>query len=172
MTVLTPENFAASSAQSETSPKSKGASLTTSDAALIISAFAGRGAATVDEVVDLTKRLLDLEPSPVQGNVIAAVVETAMGSAQDTPAVDPALSVDPDKVTCLCCGKKFTMLKRHLMAEHGMTEAEYRTRFGLSPDHPLVAPNYSKRKADYARRIGLGKHERDLAATEEFRRSQ
>ena len=53
------------------------------------------------------------------------------------------------------------MLKRHLKAEHGLTEDEYRARFDLPADMPLVAPNYSERKAAYAKRVGLGRYQRD-----------
>jgi predicted transcriptional regulator len=77
------------------------------------------------------------------------------------PAVPIDQSVTDEAVTCLCCGKSFTMLKRHLKAEHGLTEQQYRLRFALSEKHPLVAPNYSIRKAEYAKRIGLGKYTRD-----------
>ena len=66
-----------------------------------------------------------------------------------------------DTIFCLCCGKGFKMLKRHLGAEHGLTEAEYRVMFNLPADTPLVAPSYSKRKAEYAKRAGLGKYSRD-----------
>jgi predicted transcriptional regulator len=52
------------------------------------------------------------------------------------------------------------MLKRHLGSEHGLTEAEYRTMFNLPADFPLVAPSYSRRKADHAKQAGFGKYER------------
>ena len=79
------------------------------------------------------------------------------------PAVPVAESFTDDSVTCLCCGRSFTMLKRHLRAEHGLSESEYRIKFNLDDDHPLVAPNYSLRKADYAKKAGLGRYARDEA---------
>jgi len=77
--------------------------------------------------------------------------------------VPVAESFTDDSVTCLCCGRSFTMLKRHLRAEHGLSESEYRIKFNLDDDHPLVAPNYSLRKADYAKKAGLGRYARDEA---------
>ena len=58
------------------------------------------------------------------------------------------------------------MLKRHLKAEHGLTEDQYRAMFDLLEDFPLVAPNYSARKAKYAKKIGLGKYSRDGMAAD------
>ncbi|ETX28879.1 MucR family transcriptional regulator [Roseivivax isoporae] len=131
--------------------------------ASIVAAYAARPDAKPDDIVDLARKL-----------------EREFGSAGDPapaeapearPATDvrPALPLDQaltrDKVFCLCCGKGFKMLKRHLGSEHGLTEAQYRRMFGLSDDTPLVAPSYSERKAEYARRAGLGKHERTQAQT-------
>ena len=65
-----------------------------------------------------------------------------------------------DTIFCLCCGKGFKMLKRHLGAEHGLTEAEYRAMFNLPADMPLVAPSYSRKKAEYAKEAGFGKYSR------------
>lgn len=72
------------------------------------------------------------------------------------PAVSIRASVKPDYVTCLDCGKKMKMLKRHIENEHDMTPQEYRERWNLSADHPLVAPNYSTRRSELAKDIGLG----------------
>jgi predicted transcriptional regulator len=77
-----------------------------------------------------------------------------------TPAVPINKAITQDKVFCLCCGKGFKMLKRHLGAEHDLTEAEYRTMFDLPEDLPLVAPSYSKKKANYAKKAGFGKYNR------------
>jgi predicted transcriptional regulator len=73
-------------------------------------------------------------------------------------------SVTDEKVTCLCCGESMKMLKRHLGAAHGLTEHEYRQRYGLSEDHPITAPAYTRRKSSYAHKVGFGKYQR--AATE------
>jgi len=72
------------------------------------------------------------------------------------PAVSVRASVKPDAVTCIECGFKGKMLKRHLMNDHGLTPAEYRARWSLSADHPLVAPDYAAKRAELAKAIGLG----------------
>jgi len=66
-------------------------------------------------------------------------------------------SVGKDAIICLDCGKGFKTLKRHLNAEHDMSPAEYRARWQLSKDYPLVAPSYSKRRSATAKKIGLGR---------------
>ncbi len=84
-------------------------------------------------------------------------VEPAAPEAPPAPAVPIDASVAKDAVTCLECGKGFKTLKRHLSTEHGMTPAEYRARWQLSKEYPLVAPSYSKRRAATAKKIGLGR---------------
>jgi len=74
-----------------------------------------------------------------------------------TPAVSVRASVKPDAVICLDCGAKMKMLKRHLGTEHGMTPAEYRTRWNLPADYPMVAPDYSAKRTELALRGGLGR---------------
>ena len=63
----------------------------------------------------------------------------------------------PDHIVCLEDGKKMKMLKRHLMTEHGMTPDEYRARWGLPSDYPMVAPDYAEKRRDLAKKIGLGR---------------
>lgn len=75
---------------------------------------------------------------------------------QLTPAVPIKRSVFPDYVVCLENGKKLKMLKRHLMTAYNMTPAEYREKWGLPADYPMVAPNYAKRRSNLAKEIGLG----------------
>lgn len=72
------------------------------------------------------------------------------------PKVSIRSSVKPDYVTCLECGKKQKMLKRHLMTNHQMTPADYRQKWGLSSDYPMVAPNYAEQRRKLAKSIGLG----------------
>ena len=74
-----------------------------------------------------------------------------------TPAVSVRASIKPDAVTCLDCGAKMKMLKRHLGTEHGMTPAEYRARWNLPADYPMVAPDYAAKRKELAVRIGLGR---------------
>ncbi|MBA3576771.1 MAG: MucR family transcriptional regulator [Sphingomonas sp.] len=72
------------------------------------------------------------------------------------PKVSIRSSVKPDSITCLDCGKKQKMLKRHLMTNHEMTPADYRQKWGLSADYPMVAPNYADQRRTLAKSIGLG----------------
>lgn len=73
------------------------------------------------------------------------------------PAVSIRSSVKPDRVVCLDCGMELQMLKRHLTTHHNMTTDEYRARWSLPADYPLVAPNYAERRRDLAKKIGLGR---------------
>jgi predicted transcriptional regulator len=73
------------------------------------------------------------------------------------PAVPIKRSVFPDHIVCLEDGKKMTMLKRHLMTAYQMTPAQYRARWGLPSDYPMVAPEYAKRRSSLAKQIGLGR---------------
>ena len=72
------------------------------------------------------------------------------------PAVPIKKSVFPDHVICLEDGKKQKMLKRHLKTAHNMTPDQYRERWGLAPEYPMVAPNYASHRSSLAKRIGLG----------------
>lgn len=73
------------------------------------------------------------------------------------PAVSIEASVTPDFIICLENGKKFKMLKRHLSLVHGLTPDQYRKKWGLPHDYPMVAPEYARRRSDFARNSGLGK---------------
>ena len=73
-----------------------------------------------------------------------------------TPAVAIKKSVTPDFIICLDDGKKLKMLKRHLKTAYNMTPEQYRERWGLSADYPMVAPNYAKQRSRLAKQIGLG----------------
>jgi predicted transcriptional regulator len=66
-------------------------------------------------------------------------------------------SVFADHLACLACGASFSMLKRHLNTEHQLTPHEYRERYGLPRDYPLVAPDYAKARSRLAKKIGLGR---------------
>jgi predicted transcriptional regulator len=73
------------------------------------------------------------------------------------PAVPIRKSVTPDYLICLEDGKKLKMLKRHLMTHYQMTPDEYRQKWGLAPDYPMVAPNYAEQRSEFAKKIGLGR---------------
>jgi predicted transcriptional regulator len=76
--------------------------------------------------------------------------------SERTPAVTVRRSVTPERIICLDCGVGGKMLKRHLSTAHGMTPKEYRDRWGLAADYPMVAPNYAARRSALAKQIGLG----------------
>ena len=73
------------------------------------------------------------------------------------PAVPVKRSVTPDYIVCLEDGRKLKMLKRHLKTAYNMSPDQYRARWGLPPDYPMVAPNYANQRSSLAKRIGLGK---------------
>jgi len=73
------------------------------------------------------------------------------------PAVSVRASVKPDYIVCLEDGKKMKMLKRHLMTTYQMTPADYRTKWNLPADYPMVAPNYAEQRRTLAKSIGLGR---------------
>lgn len=72
------------------------------------------------------------------------------------PFVEIENSVKPDYIVCLEDGKKLKMLKRYLKTKYNMTEAEYRQKWGLSRDYPMIAPNYAKKRSVIAKKSGLG----------------
>ncbi len=126
--------------------------------AAVAAAYASRSDVSADDIVAFVGKLHaqfgahELTASPSESPVHA--------SDRAQPAIPIDKAVTHDKVYCLCCGKGFKMLKRHLGAEHNLTEAAYRAMFRLPEDMPLVAPSYSDRKAKYARKVGFGKYDR------------
>src|SRR5271167_2512747 len=90
-----------------------------------------------------------------QASPVEAVVE------RPEPAVPVKRSVTPDYIICLEDGKQLKMLKRHLATSYNLTPDEYRARWGLSPDYPMVAPNYATQRSALAKQIGLGSRARD-----------
>lgn len=93
-------------------------------------------------------------------NVHAALANASNGEAPGPERPEPAVSIKksvmPDFIVCLEDGKKLKMLKRHLKTAFNLTPEAYRERWGLPPDYPMVAPNYSKRRSSLAKEIGLG----------------
>ena len=73
------------------------------------------------------------------------------------PAVPIRRSVTPDYIVCLEDGKQLKMLKRHLRTTYDLTPEEYRAKWGLPADYPMVAPNYAQQRSDFAKKIGLGR---------------
>ncbi|WP_370073270.1 MucR family transcriptional regulator [Novosphingobium sp. THN1] len=123
--------------------------------------------ALLDHVADIVSahvRSSSVAAADVPGLIQAVYASLAtLGQAPEPaaeelkPAVSVRASVKPDAATCLECGEKMKMLKRHLGTEHGMTPAEYRTRWSRPTDYPTVAPDYAAKRKELAVRIGLGR---------------
>lgn len=95
------------------------------------------------------------------GNVHSALAGLSGGNVAPAAALEPAvpirLSVKKDYIVCLDDGKKLKMLKRHLMTHYGMTPDDYRAKWGLPADYPMVAPAYAEQRRVLAKAIGLGR---------------
>lgn len=118
-------------------------------AGTIVASYLENNQMPADDVPQFIRKVM----AAVQGGPDGGAGEAA---SRPEPAVPVKKSVAADHVTCLVCGKRMKALKRHLRTEHGMGPEEYRAAFGLPRDHPLVSRNYSKQRADMAKRIGLG----------------
>jgi len=97
--------------------------------------------------------------------VYGALKKVANGTAETPaeppkPAVPVRKSVTPDFIVCLEDGKKFKSLKRHLRTQYNMTPEQYREKWGLPSDYPMVAPNYAQARSDLAKQMGLGQQRR------------
>jgi predicted transcriptional regulator len=90
-------------------------------------------------------------------NALSGLGEPAQApQPKQEPAVSIRSSIKPDYIVCLEDGKKLKMLKRHLMTHYSMTPDEYRQKWGLAADYPMVAPNYAEQRRALAKKIGLG----------------
>lgn len=87
---------------------------------------------------------------------LSSVGSVPLVTEKPRPAVSPKRSIFPDYIICLEDGKKLKMLKRHLKTAYNMTPDQYRDRWGLGADYPMVAPNYAKHRSNLAKKIGLG----------------
>ncbi|MDA1089404.1 MAG: MucR family transcriptional regulator [Proteobacteria bacterium] len=105
-------------------------------------------------------------PAAQISGIIISVYDTLAGilngAAEKTvnsekPAVAIRRSITPDFIVCLEDGRKMKMLKRHLRTAYNLSPDEYRSRWGLPPEYPMVAPNYAKHRSDFAKKIGLGR---------------
>jgi predicted transcriptional regulator len=118
----------------------------------IVSAYAGNNTLDTAAMPDLI------------GTVFAKLNELATDEKPRpetlTPAVPIKKSVTDDYIVCLEDGKKLKMLKRHLATAYNMTPEEYRAKWGLKPDYPMVAPNYAAKRRELAKKIGLGRKPR------------
>jgi len=94
-------------------------------------------------------------------NVYGALAGLGKSAPAAEPTPEPAVSIrasiKPDYIVCLEDGKKLKMLKRHLMTHYNLTPEQYRQRWGLPADYPMVAPNYAEKRRELAKKIGLGR---------------
>jgi predicted transcriptional regulator len=116
----------------------------------IVAAFVSRNPLPADAVPDLI-RSVHLALAGVSRAEPAAV------EARPRPAVPIGRSVQPDFIVCLEDGRKLKMLKRYLRSRYDLSPDEYRRRWGLAADYPMVAPAYAARRSDFAKQIGLGR---------------
>ena len=128
---------------------------------------------TTDQVLGLTAQIVaahvrhnavtpDALPSLIQ-DVYKALTNVGKQPAEaekPTPAVPVKQSIRQDRIICLEDGKSFSMLKRHLMTDHKLTPQQYREKWGLSRDYPMVAPDYARHRSTLARQIGFGTRNR------------
>ncbi len=125
-------------------------------AASIVSAYVSHNALPASQIPELIQ------------TVFRSLAET--GEASNTaskelpkPPVPIARSIKPDYLICLEDGKKLKMLKRHLRTNYDLSPEEYRAKWGLPNDYPMVAPNYAKQRSEFAKKIGLGRKRMESA---------
>lgn len=115
----------------------------------IISAFVANNAVPAADLPDLIR------------TVHTTIIDLSKGDAPEAEAPEPAVSIaksiTPDYLVCLEDGRKLKMLKRYLRSRYDMTPEEYRARWNLPADYPMVAPNYARLRSQHAKDIGLGK---------------
>ncbi len=114
----------------------------------VVSAYVGNNVIASNEIPELIK------------SIHGALHGLGIGGERPEslkPAVPVRRSVTPDFIVCLEDGKKLKMLKRHLRTTYNLTPEEYRAKWGLPPDYPMVAPNYAAQRSQFAKRIGLGR---------------
>ncbi len=115
----------------------------------IVSAYVGNNSISAADLPALIQNVhralsgINLPPEPVE-------------VASKEPAVPLKRSITPDYLVCLEDGRKFKSLKRHLRTKYNMSPEDYRAKWGLSKDYPMVAPNYAKARSDLAKQMGLG----------------
>ncbi|MSO75457.1 MAG: MucR family transcriptional regulator [Alphaproteobacteria bacterium] len=114
----------------------------------IVAAHVSNNSVTVADLPELIQQVF--KTLSAVGSIPAA------GAERPQPAVPIKKSVTPDFIICLEDGKRLKMLKRHLKTAYDMTPEDYRERWGLGADYPMVAPNYAKQRSNLAKKIGLG----------------
>jgi predicted transcriptional regulator len=117
----------------------------------VVVAYVGRNAVGVGAVQDVLNQVY------LAMSRLGQPEAPAPAPQRQRPAVPIARSVQHDHLVCLEDGKKLKMLKRYLRSRYSLTPEEYRRRWGLSPDYPMVAPAYAERRSTFAKEIGLGR---------------
>ncbi|MDO9337687.1 MAG: MucR family transcriptional regulator [Caulobacteraceae bacterium] len=115
----------------------------------IVSAYVGNNSVSANDIPSLIQSV----HKALSG--VATGVETVEVAPKE-PAVAVKKSITPDFLICLEDGRKFKSLKRHLRTKYDMSPEEYRAKWGLAKDYPMVAPNYAKARSDLAKQMGLG----------------
>jgi predicted transcriptional regulator len=115
----------------------------------IVAAYVGHNTISPDQLPVL---IISVSQAPTSLGQASAPAPALL-----TPAVPIRRSVGTDAITCLDCGYEAQMLKRHLTTAHGMNVNEYRIRWGLASDYPMVARNYAARRSELAKASGLGR---------------
>jgi predicted transcriptional regulator len=115
----------------------------------IVSAYVGNNSVTAADLPALIQSVHRALAGISTGSDVAE-------AAPKEPAVPIRRSITPDFLICLEDGRKFKSLKRHLRTKYNMSPEEYRAKWGLPKDYPMVAPNYAKARSDLAKQMGLG----------------
>ncbi len=118
----------------------------------IVSAYVTRNQVNANALPDLIRSVHQALKGLEGGDAAAA-----QPAVKQKPAVPVGRSVQHDYIVCLEDGKRLTMLKRYLRARYDMSPEDYRRKWGLPPEYPMVAPAYAERRSDFAKKIGLGK---------------
>lgn len=116
----------------------------------IVASFVSNNPVTAESLPDVIRSVY----RAVSGLAGATAVKA---EDKPKPAVPIGKSVTNDYIVCLEDGRKLKMLKRYLRSRYDMSPDEYRRRWGLPPDYPMVAPSYTERRSEFAKKIGLGK---------------
>lgn len=122
----------------------------------IVAAYVGNNVVSTAELPALIQSVYRALTSVVSG---AEAAETA----PKEPAVPVKRSITPDFLICLEDGRKLKSLKRHLRTKYNMSPEDYRAKWGLAKDYPMVAPNYARARSDLAKQMGLGQGGRKVA---------
>ena len=131
----------------------------------------GSGKGYIDLTANIVSAYLSNNPTPASeipnliSQVHSALVRVSSGRSEAPaepakPAVSLKKSINPDYLVCLEDGKRFKSLKRHLRTQYNMTPEQYRDKWGLPPDYPMVAPNYAVARSQLAKKMGLGQQAR------------